>query len=305
MFLLLVNVRMLISSFDFQHYLSRLLSENEVSIQPLRGGITNLTVRVTFCPSIPRRLVQERLGPAISLHSGKKGQPHSWSRDGEDETLLATVVLKHAMPYLAGRPSQAMDVGRQRKEADALRFLQELHSSGKDGKPNSILPGQPAVRSSELIFHDTVSNVLWIEDLGDSQLLVDVLLEGSNSAVTSALALDLAAFLANLYRSTKLNALSFIAQEEETGERGDAALNAYFSESVRSILMAQRIEDVETLMKTVEESLYSQDKEGPCLGMVDFWPGNILVLQDGGCGVIDWEYFGVSSAASELGMFGK
>jgi len=299
---------MLTSPFDFQDYLFRCSSINnprDVSIQALQGGITNLTVRVTFRPPIPRRLVQERFSILPSLQCEIDSNSSYTSGDEVDEPPLATVVLKHAMPYLAGRPSQAMDVGRQTKEANALRFLAELHSGEKGGKPNSISSGHSLARPPELVFHDTVSNVLWIEDLGDNQLLVDFLLEESNREVTSALASKLAAFLANLYGCTKSTALFVTAQEEEKGERGDAALNAYFSESVRTILTAHAIEDIEGLMERVEESLYSRDKEGPCLGMVDFWPGNILVRERGGCGVIDWEYFGVSSAASELGMFSK
>jgi hypothetical protein len=49
------------------------------------------------------------------------------------------------------------------------------------------------------------------------------------------------------------------------------------------------------------------EAEDVCLGMVDFWPGNILVElgEFGRCGLIDWEYFGLTSASSELGMLRK
>ena len=53
-----------------------------------------------------------------------------------------------------------------------------------------------------------------------------------------------------------------------------------------------------------------------CLGMVDFWTESVLIGKENDdndttnsrscqCGLVDWEYFGVSSAASELGMFRK
>jgi len=39
--------------------------------------------------------------------------------------------------------------------------------------------------------------------------------------------------------------------------------------------------------------------------MVDLWPGNILIDSDGNVGLVDWEYFGLSSAGSEIGMLGE
>ena len=45
-------------------------------------------------------------------------------------------------------------------------------------------------------------------------------------------------------------------------------------------------------------------KQEQCFGMVDLWPGSILV-GDSFLGLVDWEYAGKSSAGSELGMLSK
>ena len=63
----------------------------------------------------------------------------------------------------------------------------------------------------------------------------------------------------------------------------------------------------------LEQEKKQEDSEEICLAMFDFWPENILVGFDKSpshqsrqiCGLIDWEYFGASTPASELGMFGE
>ena len=63
----------------------------------------------------------------------------------------------------------------------------------------------------------------------------------------------------------------------------------------------------------LEQEKKQEDSEEICLAMFDFWPENILIGFDRSpshqsrqiCGLIDWEYFGASNPASELGMFGE
>ena len=60
--------------------------------------------------------------------------------------------------------------------------------------------------------------------------------------------------------------------------------------------------DADGLAERVSKDLKSNRSVEPCLGMVDFWPGNILINSQGDCALVDWEYFGRSAASSELGM---
>jgi len=69
-------------------------------------------------------------------------------------------------------------------------------------------------------------------------------------------------------------------------------------------------EEVNRLLEKVRIGIEEKDGEGACLGIVDFWYDNTLVSFEATqgecrCGLIDWEYFGLSNVANELGMFCK
>jgi len=59
------------------------------------------------------------------------------------------------------------------------------------------------------------------------------------------------------------------------------------------ILMARSEAGLENCANFVEASI----------GMVDTWAGCVLVDEEGSCGLVDWEWFGLSDAANELGQF--
>jgi thiamine kinase-like enzyme len=73
----------------------------------------------------------------------------------------------------------------------------------------------------------------------------------------------------------------------------------------KKVLATAGIANAELLTERVNQALQSNGTVEPCLGMVDLWPGNILIDSHCNVGLVDWEYFGLSTASSELGMLGE
>jgi len=303
-------------SFDFAAYLGRYVDHGTtVTVQRLNGGLTNFTARATFDPPITRpskSLIHSQsirtIGVNPLVEEGRKG------------LLLHHVILKHARPYLAADPSQpTVGIARQANEASALHLLSSLeHQSfrrhgpkGTGGHPRQELGSGWSIRVPVLVFHDTVADVLWIEDLGSCRSISEVLRSVDKgyhfSKSMETIASQLAGFLVDLYSMTREAAMEELKKDGLKGMQwGESAINEHLGCLSFKVMKAYNIDDATELAQRVKDSLYQRDKEGLCLGMVDFWPENVLInREDGRCGLIDWEYFGISSPASELGMFGE
>lgn len=261
--------------FDFAQYLSSVLSApiTNNSIQPLDGGLTNVTVRATFTPPA----VLSQFGP--SQH-------------------FSSVVLKYAPPFIAEDPSQSLSVHRQAIEARALALL----SGGSNATITQVLSSFPTIRIPELIHHDAEQNVLWMTDLGDTLTLSQYLARNPPSSAVERIAAQLGEFLFEFFLATSdppddiLPAISDATHTQET--------YSFLSSVTKKVLSSVGNPDAERLAERVGEGLKSNGTVEPCLGMVDLWPGSILIDSRGDCGLVDWEYFGRSTAGSELGMLG-
>jgi len=299
------------SAFEFESYIRDRLSvprtpSDRVDIEVLTGGFTNHTVRVTFEPPI-----------LLSLLPG-----HETSDVAEKP--LHTVIVKHAPPYVAAEPTQALPVTRQQIEKRALQILNGEDEEFIELSQNIRLTDsfrRGSVRIPKLIWHDVEKQVLWIEDLRGMKSLAEVLLQESSSnpdqpseqereTLLERVATDLGQFVMEMYLATKhppqrlldhLSSLSPLANIVEM-----------LTGITRNVLEQNGIlgEEVDLFVERVRRGLEEKDEEGACLGMVDFWYENILVSFGATqgklrCGLIDWEYFGLSNVANELGMFCK
>ena len=110
-----------------------------------------------------------------------------------------------------------------------------------------------------------------------------------------------------LHRTTTNPSNKVIAHFVELARNNSLA--KYLASITADILSAEGIADASILAKCVWRGLIEEPESELCLGMVDFWPASVLIRKDNDtrsrCGLVDWKYFRVSSAPSELGMFRK
>ncbi|KAF8528521.1 kinase-like domain-containing protein [Hysterangium stoloniferum] len=263
------------TSFSFQEYLSALLSipSSDIVIEQLSGGLTNLTSRATF-------------------NNKQKGICFPGS-----STPLRSAIVKYAPPYIASiGPSQALSTKRQVVEANALRMLSD---------PQGVFPGSPSTRSHhphiripELLFHDETNSVLIMSDLGRIPTLSEFLDTAIPGSSTSPVWLG--EFLADLHCQT----LGLPDERFRPFDNPESAgtIEGLVGTLPRKLLRGYDVADADVLGGRVEEDMATQrGLEERCFGMVDLWPGSILV-GDEFVGLVDWEYAGKSSPGSELGM---
>ena len=298
------------SSFDFSAYIKANLTSTDHDVQILEGGFTNHTARITFR--------QESVGDA--LQNSRKGDT---KLKGDIPKDAKSIVLKHAPPYIAADPEQPMSVDRQLKEKIALQVLTADSSIPQHWKIENLLVGHKRanIRIPRFFWHDHDQHVLWIEDSGNMRTLSQVLLDDYGSATASEkkarignikkVASALGYFLEKLHHETAhlpqefLNHLSSIS--------GTGNIYDYLANMVFTNLKDNGIPDATVLADYVRNKPDKVKDEGDarCLGMVDFWPESVLVAFTDDisdipeCGLVDWEYFGPSNPADELGMFGE
>ncbi|PPR04002.1 hypothetical protein CVT24_010495 [Panaeolus cyanescens] len=277
--------------FDFQKYLQSHLSSTDSdsvksTIRKVSGGLTNVTVRVSFQPPLDISLVAKQSASASSSQ------------------LIRTAILKHAPPHIASDPSQKLSVRRQTVEATALQVLETLLPSNQANK----------IRTPVLYLHDTENAVLWMEDFGeDAKPLMQMLRESQSSfelkdAEEFGAGLGQAIFhlqqaTSGWIASPPSNLVDFQTSPSEE-------LHAYLSQLTLKELRRNGMEESEAqeISNIVLKGLQELREVDAFWGMVDFWPENVLVYRENGtsvfgCGLIDWEYFGPSSVPAEIGMF--
>ncbi|KAF8191533.1 kinase-like domain-containing protein [Mycena galopus ATCC 62051] len=255
--------------FDFPSYLSAhlLLKPANFRVDPLAGGLTNVTVRATFATPI----------------SFLESPPFS------------SVVLKYAPPYIAADPTQAMSVHRQVIEANALRYLAQTPEI------RDLLTQFPTLKIPQLIHHDSTANVLWITDLGVSQTLSKYLASTPSSIATvHDIAATLGTFISRFWQIMANPAPVITDLFGRQNGQDDPA--DFLSSTALKVMSLHCVPGAEILSERVRTAMQTKDQIELCLGMVDFWPGSILISPDGSCGLVDWEYFGLSTPGAEIGM---
>ncbi|RXW19855.1 hypothetical protein EST38_g5998 [Candolleomyces aberdarensis] len=331
------------SNFDFSSYLSsaNLLpprhnaNPNEANDNPqfevtvLSGGYTNFTARVTFPEPISLAAANSstRTYESVIL---KHAPPHLATDSTIPMSVARQATEARALELITGAPIQFDQDNPVEGVVESTKAVKE------------VLDRYPIIQVPAAIHYDTEKNVIWLEDLGDLKSVADALTTSSSDAASAEdpipesalqeLATQLGSFLVEFYQASK-------TLPAELVDRLIALSNVYTSGTFEYLVNSTRDaldgapgideKEKEELVKRVEasltdkqmrkarqraekvalgivhgDSIQTDDEENPCLGMVDFWPGSVLVNPDWNkCGLIDWEYFGMSDEASELGMF--
>lgn len=265
------------TSFAFIPYLSKHLSlpPSQISIKPLTGGFVNETIRATFTP--PTNLSQ--FNPNLP-------------------NPITSIIVKYAPPYMASDPTRPFLVHRQTVEANALSLLHSTFSS-------SLLTKHPLIKIPRLISHDIYHSILSMTDLGDIKTLDEWL---SNESTTiddvNRIGKTLGSFLAEFFQLTKNPSPELLSR---TSSSNDLLMKEWYEDVIRImslVLVREAIPDRDLLINRVQEAIGMIGKIEPVLGMVDLWTGNIGIDPRGNCGLIDWEYFGISDVGHEIGMLG-
>ncbi|KAG8901173.1 hypothetical protein FRB99_005506 [Tulasnella sp. 403] len=261
-------------TFDFALYVISTLSltPSDVDIQPLSGGFTNLTARVTFKRSI--HFPSDRTPP------------------------LSSAILKYAAPFMAAFPDAPVSMNRQAVEAKALELLANNSHSDPLPELTALIHQLPSLKLPRLIHHDESRNVLWITDLGPLELLTDYLVKEPPppSEAIERVARTLGAFLSGMFSLTQNPPKELLDGLSDSKHLIHGLLTSFMEKH----LLAREVPDTPALVVRVTTAV-DRVPEEPCLGLVDFWPGCVLVDEKGECGLVDWEYFGVTSPGLDLG----
>ena len=262
-------------SFSFSAYLCTLLKLSPtslISIEPLDGGLTNHTVRAIF-------------HQPISLPSAPA-------------TIFSSVIVKHAPPYIASLgPAHALSTKRQDIEAHVLGLFANAHEQAMELRLAAVARRHPNIRIPEILYHDKENKIIIMSDLGRVPTLLNYL-KSHSRVETLHSATVLGNFLADLHCSTRGASENMF--QPFYNEEGSRAIQELIASMPGKLLKAEAIPDAETLGRSVEQDMVSEKQEW-CFGMVDLWPGSVLIGEDF-VGLVDWEYAGKSSAGSELGM---
>ncbi|KAG8893946.1 hypothetical protein FRC00_009784, partial [Tulasnella sp. 408] len=264
------------STFDFTQYLTDSLSTSpeDFKVEVLPGGYTNLTARATF--KYP-----------ISL-------PSSFGYTDP----IQSFILKLAKPFSHFLPSYAVPISRQTVEAKALRILRGEELEGVA----QVLAQSHPLKGPELVFHDTTSHVIWMTDLGKSRILSDYILYGSpQQATIETLGRTLGRFFGGLFKVTK-NPPSDLTRSFTDSRRLMEFLTSQ-TERIVAELPGGVTPEIAALLERMRSALNREVHPEQCLGMVDLWPGSVLIDDNGDCGLVDWEYFGLTDPGTDLGMF--
>lgn len=190
-----------------------------------------------------------------------------------------SIIIKHAEPYVKIAPGLSFSVDRMDFEHKAMTFVPPLLD------PSSV------VSVPEVYQYDSDSHVLTIEDGGASTL----------KEAYADPALDISAFgnalgqwLAGLHRQTKRTAIG----------DNQAAKSMYRFAYTRLASALQEYDQDPSLAEQIDAqygSLLQTDDECVCHG--DFWPGNILINDQGRLKVVDWEMVRRGCGATDVGQF--
>ncbi|KAF9004821.1 hypothetical protein BDQ17DRAFT_1354770 [Cyathus striatus] len=130
-----------------------------------------------------------------------------------------------------------------------------------------------------------------------------LLSDNGDHGQVEAIATDLGKLHAALYHDTGVPPEDVI-NAVSSGEVGSDTAK-YLSELAKEAMSSRQMPDALQLSERILHSMLQENEGDDRFGMWDFWPGSVLVGAMANVALIDWEYFSISSASSELGMFSK
>ena len=189
------------------------------------------------------------------------------------------IIVKHAEPYVKTAPGLSFPVDRMDFEHEALTSVPPL------------LEPRSGVSVPEVYRYDSDSHVLMIED-GGARTMKEAY---SDPAVdVSAFGQALGQWLAGLHQRTKHMSI---------GDNKTAKSIYRFAYSHLSSALQKYGQDP-SLAEQIDAqygSLLQTDDECICHG--DFWPGNVLLNDQGWLMIVDWEMVRRGCGATDVGQF--
>ncbi|KAF8640475.1 hypothetical protein AX17_000138 [Amanita inopinata Kibby_2008] len=222
----------------------------------------------------------------------------------------ATVIVKHARPYVKNIATLPFDLSRQRFEVEALKRVK------------SLIPNDALVTVPDVYFFDEKEHVIVMQDCGDASVsLKQFMLEGRLSAsMGERLGKGLGEFLGQLHvwgrdraawqlfdanqQAKEMSAWVYYGRLYETLDVGQNAGVA----SLRDPPLEVDLQDMEVIKHVAEKMGSAIRNADETFVMGDFWPGNVMVAvdKDGDVErvyVIDWELCKPGLAGVEIGQF--
>ncbi|KAF2184574.1 hypothetical protein K469DRAFT_708756 [Zopfia rhizophila CBS 207.26] len=212
-----------------------------------------------------------------------------------------TVIYKHAAPHLSSNHNFAFDPARMDYEDRALEILPPLLSQHfKDSRGE-----ETSVHAVRWFFYDKENKLLCISDGGDLNLKIaytDLALD------IPSIGREIGTWIAALHSCSKTTSLSL--EGDEDLEKNNAVGVAIYRHSYKNVHVALSSygHDPE-FGKLIDEEYGSRlATENECVCHGDFWPGNVLVRQEGGQGkpeltIVDWEITRRGTSATDIGQF--
>ena len=190
-----------------------------------------------------------------------------------------SIIIKHAEPYIRTAPSLSFSTERMNFEHSAMTCLPQL------------LDPSPVVSVAEVYQYDSLSHVLMMEDGGPRTLKEAYADPGLN---IPGFGKALGQWLAMLHQRTKRTAIG----DNQTAK-------AIYRFSYHHLAAALRKYDQDpSLAEQIDAeygSLLQTDDECVCHG--DFWPGNVLINNEGRLKIVDWEMVRRGCGATDVGQF--
>ena len=189
------------------------------------------------------------------------------------------IIIKHAEPFVKAAPGLSFSVDRMDFEHRTMTALPPL------------LDLSSLVSVPEVYRYDSDSHVLMMEDGGDRTLKEAYSDPGLD---ISAFGIALGRWLAGLHQRTKGAAI----------DDNQAAKSMYRFAHSRLGGALQKYDQDPSLAEQIDAqygSLLQTDDECVCHG--DFWPGNVLINEQGRLSIVDWEMVRRGCGATDIGQF--
>ena len=189
------------------------------------------------------------------------------------------IIIKHAEPFVKAAPGLSFSVDRMDFEHRTMTTLPPL------------LDSSSLVSVPEVYRYDSDSHVLMMEDGGDRTLKEAYADPGLD---IPAFGIALGQWLARLHQRTKSAAI----------DNNQAAKSMYRFAYSRLGGALQKYDQDPSLAEQIDArygSLLQTDDECVCHG--DFWPGNVLINEQGRLSIVDWEMVRRGCGATDVGQF--
>ena len=189
------------------------------------------------------------------------------------------IVIKHAEPFVKAAPDLSFSVDRMDFEHITMTTLPPL------------LDSSSLVSIPEVYRYDSDSHVLMMEDGGNRSLKEAYADPGLDFC---AFGIALGRWLAGVHQRTKSAAIG----------NNQAAISMYRFAYSRLGDALQQYDQDPSLAEQIDArygSLLQTDDECVCHG--DFWPGNVLVSEQGRLSIVDWEMVRRGCGATDVGQF--